>query len=160
MKQWLLIALLVWLGGCSSLPPADLISPTLDGVKVSKLGLGVDGRVHLQLAITVSNPNDWDIPISAYGYKITVLDQVLGSDEREVFLDLPALDSIDAPVNVVIDPQWLPQLLQQSLLKGGINAELTGYAIVNDRRFPFSDNTFLTLPKVFPTLEPEQSQAL
>ena len=127
MSRWFaplaLVVFIAGLGGCVAPQNVQAPSIALQDVRL----LNAEGLTqHLQVELLVSNPNDFDIPLTGlkFGLQMNGLDFAEGlSNER---IDIPRLGRTVVPVKVTVSVLALMKQIQAVHRKNGVDYRVAG----------------------------------
>lgn len=140
MSRWFaplaVIVLLAGLAGCAA--PQKVVAPSiaLQDVKL----LNTEGLTqHLQVELLVSNPNDFDIPLTGlkFGMQMNGLDFAEGLSNQRV--DIPRLGRAVVPVEVTVSVLAVLKQIQAVQKKSGLGYRVAGTAYLDHLLLPSVD---------------------
>ncbi|MCK5276098.1 MAG: LEA type 2 family protein [Alphaproteobacteria bacterium] len=140
MSRWFaplaVIVLLAGLGGCVT--PQKIQSPSivLQDVKL----LNTEGLTqHLQVELLVSNPNDFDIPLTGlkFGMQMNGLDFAEGLSNQRI--DIPRLGRAVVPVEVTVSVLAIMKQIQAVQKKNGVDYRVAGTVYLDHILLPSVD---------------------
>ena len=140
MSRWFaplaVIVLLAGLGGCVT--PQKIQSPSivLQDVKL----LNTEGLTqHLQVELLVSNPNDFDIPLTGlkFGMQMNGLDFAEGLSNQRI--DIPRLGRAVVPVEVTVSVLAIMKQIQAGQKKNGVDYRVAGTVYLDHILLPSVD---------------------
>ena len=140
MSRWFsplaVIVLIAGLGGCGA--PQKVLAPSiaLQDVKLSN----TEGLTqHIRIELLVSNPNDFDIPLTGlkFGMQMNGLDFAEGLSSQRV--DIPHLGRAVVPVEVTVSVLALMKQIQAVQKKNGLDYRVTGTVFLDHLLLPSVD---------------------
>ncbi len=140
MSRWFaplaVIILLAGLAGCVT--PQEVKAPhiTLQDVRL----LNTEGlSQHLEVKLLVSNPNDFDIPLTGlrFGMQMNGLDFAEGLSNDRV--DIPRLGRAVVPVEVTVSVLAVMKQIQAVQKKNGVDYRVAGTAFLDHVLLPSVD---------------------
>jgi LEA14-like dessication related protein len=140
MSRWFaplaVVVLVAGLGGCVSPQKVQAPSIVLQDVKL----LDAEGLTqHLRVELLVSNPNDFDIPLTGlkFGMQMNGLDFAEGlSDQR---IDIPRLGRAVVPVEVTVSVLAILKQIQAVQTKNGLDYRVAGTVYLDHLLLPSVD---------------------
>ncbi len=140
MSRWFaplaVIVLLAGLGGCVTTQKIQSPSIVLQDVKL----LNTEGLTqHLQVELLVSNPNDFDIPLTGlkFGMQMNGLDFAEGLSNQRI--DIPRLGRAVVPVEVTVSVLAIMKQIQAVQKKNGVDYRVAGTVYLDHILLPSVD---------------------
>jgi LEA14-like dessication related protein len=140
MSRWFaplaIIVLVAGLGGCVTPQKVQSPSIALQDVRL----LNAEGLTqHLRIELLVSNPNDFDIPLTGlkFGLQMNGLDFAEGLSNQRV--DIPRLGRAVVPVEVTVSVLALMRQIQAVQKKHGLDYRVAGTAFLDHLLLPSVD---------------------
>ena len=151
------LSFLLFISGCTLLP-SQIEKPTLHVADVRLIDAGLFEQ-RFMLSLRVQNPNDFDLPIEALNYALTINDKPFAQGASAKSITIPRLGSglievegISTLSNLL---RQLPRL-QGGTLKG-LNYQLKGYLTLQGfgNRVPFDQQGEIGLSNLLPDSAPQ-----
>lgn len=140
MSRWFsplaVILLIAGLGGCVAPQKVQAPSIALQDVKL----LNTEGLTqYLRIELLVSNPNDFDIPLTGlkFGMQMNGLDFAEGLSDQRV--DIPRLGRAVVPVEVTVSVLALMKQIQAVQKKNGLDYRVAGTVFLDHLLLPSVD---------------------
>lgn len=140
MSRWFsplaVILLIAGLGGCVAPQKVQAPSIALQDVKL----LNTEGLTqYLRIELLVSNPNDFDIPLTGlkFGMQLNGLDFAEGLSDQRV--DIPRLGRAVVPVEVTVSVLALMRQIQAVQKKHGLDYRVAGTVFLDHLLLPSVD---------------------
>jgi len=140
MSRWFaslaVIVLLAGLAGCVAPQKVEAPGVALQDVKI----LNSEGFTqHLRVDLLVSNPNDFDIPLTGlkFGMQMNGLDFAEGLSNQRV--DIPRLGRAVVPVEVTVSVLAVMKQIQAVQKKNGLDYRVAGTAYLDHLLLPSVD---------------------
>lgn len=140
MSRWfaplVLLFFAVGLGGCVSPQKVEAPSIALQDVKI----LNAEGLTqHLQVELLVSNPNDFDIPLTGlkFGMQMNGLDFADGLSNQRI--DIPRLGRAVVPVEVTVSVLAIMRQIQAVQKRDGLDYRVSGTVYLDHILLPSVD---------------------
>ena len=140
MSRWfvplVLVVVVVGLGGCVSPQKVEAPSIALQDVKL----LNAEGLTqHLQVELLVSNPNDFNIPLTGlkFGMQMNGQDFAEGLSNQRV--DIPRLGRAVVPVEVTVSVLAILKQIQAIQKSDGLDYRVAGTAYLDHLLLPSVD---------------------
>lgn len=140
MSRWFfpaaIIFLLVGLGGCVTPQKVEAPTVTLQNVTL----LGTKGLVQMmQVELLVSNPNDFDIPLTGlkFGMQMNGQDFAEGLSNQRV--DIPRLGRAVVPVEIAVSILAVSEQIRQVYKQNGVQYRVAGTAFLDHVLLPSVD---------------------
>ncbi len=140
MSRWFsplaVIVLIAGLGGCVAPQKVQAPSIALQDVKL----LNTEGLTqYLRIELLVSNPNDFDIPLTGlkFGMQMNGLDFAEGLSDQRV--DIPRLGRAVVPVEVTVSVLALMKQIQAVQKKNGLDYRVAGTVFLDHLLLPRVD---------------------
>lgn len=140
MSRWFaplgVVVLLAGLGGCVA--PQNVQSPSI-ALQDIKL-LNAEGLTqHLQVELLISNPNDFDIPLTGlkFGMQMNGLDFAEGLSNQRI--DIPRLGRAVVPVEVTVSVLAIMKQIQAVQKKNGVDYRVAGTVYLDHILLPSVD---------------------
>jgi len=140
MPRWFaplfLIIVVAGLGGCASPRKVEAPSFALQDVRL----MNVKGFTqHLRVELLVSNPNDFDIPLTGlkFGLQMNGLDFAEGLSNHRV--DIPRLGRAVVPVDVTVSVLSIMKQIKAVNKKDGLEYRVAGTAYLDHMLLPSVD---------------------
>ncbi|MEZ5740278.1 MAG: LEA type 2 family protein [Burkholderiaceae bacterium] len=102
-----------WLAGCATLPPADLVPPTLAFQQFELESLSLS-QVVFSLTLAAGNPNDIDLPINDLDFELRLAGSTFGQGRaRDRAIRLPARGQVPVQVRFEVPLARFIRLLRE-----------------------------------------------
>jgi LEA14-like dessication related protein len=124
-----------FLAACATLQPR--LQPPTVSLESLRIESAVEGRTRIALTVSLDNPNERSVTVDALDFSLTIADVPVASGALTAPLALPALGAARAQIEVSTSFAVLGSALDASLLRGSIDYELAGNAVIAGSRLPF-----------------------
>ena len=121
---------------CATLRPT--LQPPVVSLESLRIESAVEGRTRIALTLALDNPNELSVTLDALDFALTIADMPVASGALGAPLTLPALGTSRAQLDVSTSLAALRSALDASLVRGSIDYELAGAAVIAGSRLPFS----------------------
>jgi LEA14-like dessication related protein len=121
---------------CATLQPRPL--PPVVSLESLRIESAVEGRTRIALTVSLDNPNERSVTVDALDFSLTIADVPVASGALTAPLTLPALGAARAQIEVSTSFAVLGSALDASLVRGSIDYELAGSAVIAGSKLPFS----------------------
>ena len=121
---------------CATLQPT--LQPPVVSLESLRIESAVEGRTRIALSLSLDNPNELSVTLDALDFSLAIADMPVASGALTVPLTLPARGTSRAQLEVSTSFAALRSALDASLVRGSIDYELAGNAVIAGSRLPFS----------------------
>lgn len=122
VRRLTMMAMLVALAACASLPENIIAKPQVELRDVQILGLGFKSQTFL-LSFDIRNPNPFPLPVNHVSYGVRLDGQRFASGETTSDISVPASGDAEFAISVELDLlNTAPQLL--SIMRDGTRSEI------------------------------------